>query len=219
MLTFHRDEVTRSGQWKARIGTESSRLRVFIYIVRYKSVSTTTRRIKRAPSTIDHALSHLRTGLSAALVGHAAQHVSLARRNGCFFRRTGQVLSRVSRLRRHLGSHRRAPSKHLHVGTTSPFVLRTVIPCVSRFHQLCPSVRLRLGDGSLVVSLLRRDASVTVHVNALTSSALRTHSLNYDPLRVITDPTCLRRRNAPITITSLARRALLNFARGSNLGR
>lgn len=152
---------------------------------------------------------HLRRQLRAQLLCHDAHQIALARTKRAFLRRYRHLRSNHRRTLHTINSLADRPGNVLHVAYTITCNRHFVIPLIAQFVTLCPRLQVSVRLDGHRLSLIRRNLSLTVHLNHLRSSQLITTHLTPHHVCLYTSPSCIRQCNHPRDLSRLDQRGYL----------
>ncbi|WP_198411838.1 LysR family transcriptional regulator [Microvirga flavescens] len=184
---------------------------VFTQVVAAGSLSAASRELGMSLAVVSKRLARLEERLGARLVNRTTRRLSLTEEGLEFHRRAVQILADVEEAQASIGDRGKKPSGLLRVSAAAAFARRQIAPCLPRFQELYPDIRVQLLVSDTQVDLVQQGIDLAIRQAVLPDSNLMVRVLATNNRVVCASPAYLARHGTPTAPQDLANHNCIVF--------
>lgn len=179
------------------------------------NISSAGRQLGLAPAVASARLSKLEKQIGADLLHRSTRKISLSLEGKEFLPYAREILAQEEAAKAALGHHSGNVTGTLRVAASSSFAQLYVMPYLSEFLELYPSVDIELKLSDLQMNLIEGGYDVALRNYAIADSNLRARKVADDQRILCASPGYLSKHGTPTTPEELATHQLLIFFDGA----
>ena len=179
-------------------------LAFFSTLVKCGSLSAAAREFNVTPSAVSKWLAQLEARLSVRLIARNTRRITLTQEGEIYLAEGRRILGEIDDLERAISSSQGAPVGLLKVQATFGFGRSFIVPAVSKFSALYPSLEIQLLLTDRPVSLAEGNIDVSIRFGPPPDGRVLARKLANHRRRIFASPTYLDGRLSGVRINGRA---------------
>lgn len=172
-------------------------LTTFIATVETGSLTAAARRLRRSLQAVSRSLAMLERDLGVELLRRTTRRSNPTEAGVTFYRRIKPALAEIEEAKREAANLTAEPAGAFRISASSAFAPRYVVPAISAFLALHPSLEIDLELSDAYVDLIEGGFDLAIRIGEMPDSTLRTKHLSHSRRVVFAAPDYLARHGRP----------------------
>lgn len=191
--------------------TTSEEFVVFVCVVESGSITAASQNLGLAPSAVSRTLSKLEEKVGTTLLNRTTRRMRLTEEGAFVLDHAKEILHKLEHLEESLTWRLHVPVGRLRINAATAFMLHAIVPHISEFRCLYPSIELQLNTSELNIDLLAESTDIAIRLGKLSNSTLRARPLGAAQLHMVASPDYVAFHGRPTRVQDLPRHSLIGF--------
>ncbi|MBB1486249.1 LysR family transcriptional regulator [Oceanospirillum sediminis] len=192
-------------------------LEILLAVVDCGGFSAAARQLDIQVAKVSRAISRLEHELNATLMNRTTRRLQLTEEGKLFTEQVRSSLQQLAAAEESLKLAREAPSGRLRIDAASPFIIHQLVPLMTEFRQLYPSIQPELIANEAIIDLIEKRTDIAIRIGELEDSNLHARMLGRGRLHIVASPEYLDNYGIPETPQTLTRHQLIGFSDSPHL--